>query len=100
LISRDGTGVQLKTIETFELGLPCVATKSSVRGIQSIPKNCMIEDEGLGFANALITLVEQSRDGHSLIADGRSFHQQQVDDLVLALKLALKLEIKNGTNRS
>ena len=33
LISRAGSGVQLKTIETFELGLPAVATSRSLRGI-------------------------------------------------------------------
>ena len=98
LISRDGTGVQLKTIETFELGLPCVATKSSVRGIQSIPENCMIEDDGIGFANALITLVEQSRQGQSLMTDGHSFHQQQVSDLMLALKRALRQGVESGMN--
>lgn len=100
LISRDGTGVQLKTIETFELGLPCVATKSSVRGIQSIPQNCMIEDEGQGFAKALIALVEQSRSGQSLIVDGQGFHQKQAHDLMQALKLPLNLGVENGVNRS
>ena len=39
LVSRAGTGVQLKTLEAFELGLPSVATSSSVRGIARVPAN-------------------------------------------------------------
>ena len=41
LISRAGSGVQLKTIETFELGLPAVATSRSLRGIGAVPANCI-----------------------------------------------------------
>ena len=37
LISTAGSGVQLKTIETFELGLPSVATSRSLRGIDYRP---------------------------------------------------------------
>ena len=37
LISRSGTGVQLKTIEAFQRCMPCVATKSSIRGIPVVP---------------------------------------------------------------
>ena len=43
--SRAGTGVQLKTLETFELGLPAVATTRSLRGIDSLPGNCVVADE-------------------------------------------------------
>src|SRR4051812_48887482 len=34
LCSRAGTGVQVKTLATFELGLPAVATPHSIRGIE------------------------------------------------------------------
>ncbi|MET0576431.1 MAG: glycosyltransferase family 4 protein, partial [Mesorhizobium sp.] len=40
LISRAGTGVQLQPLETFELGLPSVATTGSLRGISYRPANC------------------------------------------------------------
>ena len=40
LVSQSGTGVQLKTIETFEFGLPSVATSHSLRGIGREPGNC------------------------------------------------------------
>ena len=53
LISRVGTGVQLKTIETFELGLPCVATRHSLRGIDHAPQNCVTADDPAAFARAL-----------------------------------------------
>jgi hypothetical protein len=45
LTSRAGTGVQLKTIETFELGLPSVATKRSLRGVDHVPANCTVTDD-------------------------------------------------------
>ena len=50
LISRGGTGVQLKTIETFELGMPSVATRASLRGIGEIPGNCAVADDPVEFA--------------------------------------------------
>jgi hypothetical protein len=53
LISRAGSGVQLKTIETFELGLPAVATSRSLRGIGAVPANCTIANEPAQFAGAL-----------------------------------------------
>ncbi|RUV12474.1 glycosyltransferase family 4 protein, partial [Mesorhizobium sp. M5C.F.Ca.IN.020.32.2.1] len=42
LISTSGSGVQLKTVETFELGLPSVATSHSLRGIDHRPVNCVV----------------------------------------------------------
>ena len=50
LISRAGSGVQLKTIETFELGLPAVATSRSLRGIGAVPANCTVADDPVEFA--------------------------------------------------
>jgi hypothetical protein len=62
LISRAGSGVQLKTIETFELGLPSVATSRSLRGIGSVPANCAIADDPAGFARALERAAAQAVD--------------------------------------
>lgn len=85
LISRTGTGVQLKTIETFEMGLPSVATTSALRGISVKPDNCAVADEPVAFADALIDLVGRSRAGEPLDRDGRSFHALQLDGLKNAL---------------
>ncbi len=63
LISRAGTGVQLKTIETFELGMPSVATSHSVRGIGNIPDNCTIADTPQTFAAAIVEHIEKIRSG-------------------------------------
>lgn len=90
LISRTGTGVQLKTIETFEMGLPSVATQSALRGISVQPDNCMASDEPDAFAEALIAMVGRSRAGEPLDRDGRAFHAQQLDGLLSALSRGLE----------
>ncbi|WPZ14661.1 glycosyltransferase family 4 protein [Nitratireductor rhodophyticola] len=72
LISRAGTGVQLKTIETFELGLPSVATQSALRGISHKPENCIVADDPRAFAEALVRAAKNPVD-----LDGRAFHMAQ-----------------------
>ncbi|MGB6117249.1 MAG: glycosyltransferase family 4 protein [Mesorhizobium sp.] len=73
LISRAGTGVQLKTIETFELGLPSVVTSSSLRGIANRPDNCVVVDDPRAFATALVEAVRNPMAD----VDGRIFHDAQ-----------------------
>lgn len=89
LVSRAGTGVQLKTIETFEMGLPSVATASALRGISALPDNCSAADEPGAFARELIAMVGRSRAGEPLDRDGRAFHARQLDGLVGALSRGL-----------
>ncbi|MBU4528947.1 MAG: glycosyltransferase family 4 protein [Hoeflea sp.] len=89
LISRTGTGVQLKTIETFEMGLPSVATANALRGISQVPGNCVTADDPGSFAAALIDMVGRSRAGEGLDTDGRTFHQQQLSGLSAALARGL-----------
>lgn len=77
LISRAGTGVQLKTIETFELGLPSVATALSVRGIADVPDNCVVADNPVGFAKAVNAMVARVRSGEDLTRSGEAFRAAQ-----------------------
>ncbi|MGB8819477.1 MAG: glycosyltransferase family 4 protein [Rhizobiaceae bacterium] len=77
LVARGGTGVQLKTIETFELGLPSVATSSSLRGIDARPDNCIVADDPQAFAAALGELAAKTRAGLLPIGDGSQFHAAQ-----------------------
>jgi hypothetical protein len=77
LISRAGTGVQLKTIETFEMGLPSVATALSVRGIADIPENCVIADDPVRFAHAINAMVARVRSGEDLTCSGEVFRAAQ-----------------------
>jgi hypothetical protein len=81
LASRGGTGVQLKTIETFEMGLPCVATPSAVRGVARVPENCRVESDAAGFADALKQSVDRVRSGDRMTVDGSVFHQRQLASL-------------------
>jgi hypothetical protein len=84
LISRAGTGVQLKSIETFELGLPAVATTRSVRGIEGVPSNCFVTDDPAEFATALQAASATRRD-----LDGRRFYRAQSDLLNIRVSRGL-----------
>jgi hypothetical protein len=91
LVSRSGTGVQLKTIETFELGLPAVATRRSLRGVEAIPANCMVTDEPRSFARHLIDLARQRRASAVIDCDGSHFYREQLFGQDKAVFLALEL---------
>lgn len=86
LVSRAGSGVQLKTIETFEQGLPAVATSSSLRGIGSLPVNCARADTAVDFAAALQRAV---RDPPGDV-DGRGFYHGQRAALDAAVRAGLE----------
>jgi Glycosyl transferases group 1 len=89
LVSRAGTGTQLKSIETFELGLPAVTTTRSLRGICHLPENCIVADDPVGFANALLFSAKSAAKD----ADGRIFFERQRTMLDSAVSLGLaKLE--------
>ena len=82
-----GSGVQLKTIETFELGLPSVATSRSLRGIGYRPENCVVADDPTAFAAALEAAVA----GRPADADGASFHRHQIRALDRAIGRGLAM---------
>lgn len=96
LISRTGTGVQLKTIETFELGLPSVATANALRGISCVPDNCVMADDPGAFAAALSDMVSRSRAGEVLDSDGRAFHREQLSGLMSSLARGLCCRGQHG----
>ncbi|EJN05427.1 glycosyltransferase family 4 protein [Phyllobacterium sp. YR531] len=89
LISRAGTGVQLKTIETFELGLPSVATALSVRGIADVPDNCVVADDPAAFAKAVNQMVARVREGEDMIRSGKAFRMAQQERFDRQIKLGL-----------
>lgn len=91
LVSRSGTGVQLKTIEAFQTGMPCIATHSSVRGIGGIPPNCRVEDEARAYADALNEMVEAVRVGTIQRIDGNGFANDQRQRLQQAMQKGLLL---------
>ena len=86
LVSRSGTGVQLKTIEAFQSGTPCVATASAVRGIETIPANCRVADDAGDFAEALNKLAFAVRSGETGPIDGSKFAEDQRRGLHQALE--------------
>ncbi|MCR9137920.1 MAG: glycosyltransferase family 4 protein [Alphaproteobacteria bacterium] len=89
LASTVGTGVQLKTIETFEMGLPSVATPSALRGVKTTPSNCVIAADAGQFAEALIGAVKTARKPSATALDGRPFHNNQIAGLSEAIERGL-----------
>lgn len=85
LVSRAGTGVQLKTIETFELGMPSVATAHSIRGIANIPANCTIADRPAEFAQAIRQRIEAICSGDAQRLEGEAFRQSQIAGMDAAI---------------
>jgi hypothetical protein len=86
LISTAGSGVQLKTIETFELGLPSVATSRSLRGIGHRPANCVVADDPKAFAAALVSAASAPAGN----VDGADFHARQIKALDAAVAKGLQ----------
>lgn len=77
LATKGGTGIQLKTLETFEEGLPAVATAPALRGVDALPENVVVADDAEGFAAGLAAMVQLDRDGRSLRVDGTAFAERQ-----------------------
>jgi hypothetical protein len=90
LASRAGTGVQLKTIETLQLGLPAVATRLSMRGLGHPPANVRLADDPAAFAEALITHVADIAAGRVTRIDGSVFMQGQAAALADAIRAGLQ----------
>lgn len=94
LSSRAGTGVQLKTIEAMQLGLPAVATTLSCRGFSAMPANFTLADSPAAFAAALVERVQAARAGNTQRIDGAAFMAGQ--RAALAAALARGLEAAKG----
>ncbi len=90
LIARGGTGVQLKTIETFEMGLPSVATSLSLRGINALPSNCQVCDAPEAFAAKLVEMAAAYRQGKLIDENGTAFANSQRAEMDEALRRGLQ----------
>ncbi len=82
------SGVQLKTIETFERGPSLRRDAASVRGIDAVPALCRVADTPEAFAAAIVALL--GAPGIARDADaGRRFHAEQKTRLQAALATGL-----------
>ena len=88
LATKGGTGVQLKTIETFEEGLPAVATSAALRGVDRLPENVRVAEDPADFAAALLDSVAGERRGSVLRTSGFGF--------MLAQRQALSAGVRAG----
>ncbi|WP_206453054.1 glycosyltransferase family 4 protein [Aurantimonas marina] len=90
LATKGGTGVQLKTIETFEEGMPAVATSQALRGVDRVPANVRVADTPRDFADRIVELVAAERAGHSLRLDGAAFARSQATALDAGIAAGLE----------
>jgi Glycosyl transferases group 1 len=95
LTSRNGTGIQLKTIETFQLGKATVATKSSIRGLAALPTNCLVADDPANFAAALIKMVKDIKSERTQPGDGKAFIANQRAGIAKAVLQGLEALKRN-----
>ncbi|MCU4181233.1 glycosyltransferase [Bosea sp. BH3] len=89
LSSRAGTGVQLKTIEAMQLGMPAVATPLSCRGFTALPANFTLAETPADFAAALVGRLGAIRAGDRQRIDGAAFLDGQSAALAEALARGL-----------
>ena len=89
LATKGGTGVQLKTIETFEEGMPAVATPAALRGVDHVPDNVRVADTAAEFAAALVDMVAGARAGTLRRGNGFAFMLGQRHALSAAVRRGL-----------
>ncbi|MDZ7823593.1 MAG: glycosyltransferase family 4 protein [Ahrensia sp.] len=89
LTSREGTGVQLKSIETFEMGLPAVATPSSMRAMAQTPANVLVRNDAKAYAAALTEHVLNVRTNIVKDIDGSAFREAQIKQMDNVIAKAL-----------
>jgi polysaccharide biosynthesis protein PslH len=59
--SREGSGVQIKTLDAIGSELPVVATTLAMRGVRSPPPTVQVADDPVEFAAALTTAATTAR---------------------------------------
>ncbi|MBC8129249.1 MAG: glycosyltransferase family 4 protein [Rhizobiaceae bacterium] len=89
LATRGGTGVQLKTIETLEEGMPAVATTPALRGVDALPETVRVADDAPSFARALIETVAGERHGEVRRGSGLGFMVSQRHAMAAAVRKGL-----------
>lgn len=87
-----GTGVQLKTLEMLEEGLPAVATPLALRGIEGKrPETLSVTEDPTVFAKALAAGVEAERAGRLTRGGGGDFAARRRDEARAAAMRGMSL---------
>jgi glycosyltransferase involved in cell wall biosynthesis len=89
LATRAGTGVQLKTLEAFQLGKPTVATPLALRGFAEHPANLAVAEGAAEFAQALARMAADARAGRIGDLDGAAFIARQKAAMLAAIETGL-----------
>jgi glycosyltransferase involved in cell wall biosynthesis len=89
LATRAGTGVQLKTLEAFQLGKPTLATPLALRGFVDHPANLRTAEDPADFAQALATMAADARAGRIGDVDGAAFIARQKGAMLAAITAGL-----------
>jgi glycosyltransferase involved in cell wall biosynthesis len=89
LATQAGTGVQLKTLEAFQLGKPTVATPLALRGFSEHPANLRVAEGAAEFAQAIARMAADARAGRVGDLDGAAFIARQKAAMLASIKAGL-----------
>lgn len=83
-----GSGMRIKMIEGMAYGKPIVSTHVGVEGIAvNSGKNCIVADNPVDFANAIIQILQDKEKRNSLQTEARHFIEQHFENNILVKQL-------------
>lgn len=75
-----GGGTRLKILEAMALGTPVVSTSKGAEGLEAVPgRDLLIADEPTGFAEAVVSLLEDHKMRETLSRNGRNLVRARYD---------------------
>ena len=83
-----GSGVRVKLLEAFAVGIPAVATRLGAEGLSDEDgRICLLADTGEAFADAVVRLLEDEGEAHELARRARAEAEQKWDMATITRRL-------------
>jgi glycosyltransferase involved in cell wall biosynthesis len=83
-----GSGVRVKLLEAFAVGIPSVATRLGAEGLTDEDgRICLLADSGEAFADAVVRLLEDEQAARELARRARTEVEQKWDMASLTRRL-------------
>ena len=89
---RFGSGMKLKTLEAFAMGVPVVSTSIGVEGIEAKSGvHCAVADSSQAFAEAILSLLKEPERARSLARNARELATELYDWTQIVSQLEMDL---------